>query len=86
MPRHPKSEEARAREVRHLTDQLQGVGLPEEVTRPIVKAMEHFQVTGQGVTTTVRVPGTPIQVRCLLSNQAHITSHIHITSDKKPRV
>lgn len=62
-----------------------GVGLPDEVTRPIVDAMEHFVVTGQGFSGTVRVPGTPIRLDCLLSNQAHITSHIHITGRPRAR-
>lgn len=79
MPRHPKSPEARHTEVHLLTEKLRSVGLPDEVTRPIVEAMTHFETTGQGFTCTVRVPGTPIVLKCLLSNQAHITSYIHIT-------
>lgn len=81
MPReakHPKTPDARAAEARQLTDQLQGVGLPEEVTRPVVRDLEAFAATGQGVTRTVRVPGTPIDVHVLLSNQAHVASHIRI--------
>lgn len=77
--RHPKTPEARATEVQRLADQLQTVGLPDEVTAPIVRDMQDFARTGQGFSKTVRVPGTPLAVVCLLSNQAHITSHIRIT-------
>lgn len=77
--KHPKTPEARAEEVRHLTDQLRGVGLPDEVTQPIVHDMEHFARTGQGFSRVVRVPGTPLAIVCLLSGQAHVASHIRIT-------
>lgn len=77
--RHPKTPEARAAEVRHLTDQLRSTGLPDEVTGPVIEDMQDFSKTGQGFSKTVRVPGTPLAVVCLLSNQAHITSHIRIT-------
>lgn len=78
-PRHPKTREVRAQEVAHLTDQLRGVGLPDEVTEPIVACMLDFQETGHGFSRSVRVPGSPLCIKCLLSNQAHITSHIRIT-------
>lgn len=79
MAKHPKSPAARAAEVHHLTSQLTEVGLPDEVTAPIVEAMRDFAETGQGFSTTVRVPGTPLAIVCLLSNQAHIVSHIRVT-------
>lgn len=77
--RHPKTPEARTAEVQHLADQLCTIGLPDEVTAPIVSDMQEFARTGQGFSKTVRVPGTPLAIVCLLSNQAHITSHIRIT-------
>lgn len=77
--KHPKTPEARAAEVRHLASQLAEVGLPEEVTRPVTEAMRAFQESGQGFSESVRVEGTPLVLVCLLSNQAHITSHIRIT-------
>lgn len=79
MPKHPKTPEARAAEVQHLADQLRSTGLPDEVTDPIVNDMHDFAETGQGFSRTVRVPGTRLAVVCLLSNQAHVTSHIRIT-------
>ena len=82
--KHPKSPEARAAEVRHLTSQLHEVGLPDEVTRPVMEAMRDFEETGQGYSQVVPVPGTPIRLVCLLSNQAHITSHIRITRSRRP--
>lgn len=81
-PKHPKSPDARRTEVMHLADQLEGVGLPDEVSRPIVADMQRFAETGEGFSRTYTVPGTPIAIVCLLSNQAHITSHIRIT--RKP--
>lgn len=77
--RHPKTPEARAAEVQRLTDQLRAVGLPDEVTDPIVRDMQDFERTGHGFSGTVRVPGGRLAIVCLLSNQAHITSHIRIT-------
>jgi len=79
MPKHPKAAEAREAEVQQLTNQLRGVGLPDEVTDPVVRDMQDFARTGQGFSKTVRVPGSRIAIVCLLSNQAHVTSHIRIT-------
>lgn len=79
MPKHPKSPAQRADEVEQLTQQLTEVGLPDEVTSPIVAGMRVFAETGHGFSTTYRVPGTPIAIVCLLSNQTHIQSYIRIT-------
>ena len=79
QPRHPKTPETRQAEVRQLTQQLEEVGLPEEVLRPVHAALADFAASGQGYTHTVKVPGTPIVLHCLLSNQAHVVSHIRIT-------
>lgn len=80
QPKHPKSAAAREAEVQQLTDQLREVGLPDEVTQPVVDEMNEFARTGQGFSKTVRVSGTPIVLVCLLSGQAHITSSIRVTS------
>lgn len=81
MPRHPKSAERRAREVQNLTQQLKSVGLPSEVVEPVEKDMAEFAETGQSITKTYAVPGTPIVIQCVLSNQAHVHSRMRITSD-----
>lgn len=79
MPKHPKTPEARQAEVAQLTQQLRSVGLPDELTQPIVDAMQDFAGTGQGFSQTVKVPEAKVALVCLLSNQAHITSSIRIT-------
>jgi aspartate/methionine/tyrosine aminotransferase len=79
MPKPPKTAAAREAEVQHLTSQLRDVGLPDEVTAPIIDDMRDFATTGQGFSKTVRVPGSRIAIVCLLSTQAHIASHIRIT-------
>lgn len=82
-PKHPKTPDARRAEVQHLTDQLEKVGLPDEVMAPLVADLEEFAETGQGVSRTLKVPETPIAIVYLLSNQAHITSHIRIVNSAK---
>ena len=79
MPKHPKSREARDLEVANLTSQLDSVGLPDEVTDPVRRALRDFASTGQGYTHTHKVEGTPIVMVCLFSTQAHIPSTIRIT-------
>ena len=74
-----KAPEARAAEVETLATQLSEVGLPHEITQPLVDDMRDFALTGQGFSKTVLVPCTPLAIVCLLSNQPHITSHIRIT-------
>lgn len=83
QPKHPKSPEARRAEVQHLTDQLGEVGLPDEVTAPLVADLKEFAETGQGVSRVLKVPATPIAIAYLLSNQAHITSYIRIVNSAK---
>jgi hypothetical protein len=79
MPKHPKSPLARHAEAQALRTQLADVGAPEEVLGPIFAALDHFVTTGQGASGSAKVPGTRVVLRYLLSNQAHITSFIHIT-------
>ena len=84
MVKNPKTASAREAEVQHLARQLEEVGLPDEVTRPIVEDMHKFARTGQGFSKTYRVPNSPLRVFCLLSGQAHITSHARVYSDRPP--
>lgn len=85
MVKNPKAAAAREAEVQHLTRQLREVGLPDEVTRPIVDDMREFARTGQGFSKTYRVPDSPLRVFCLLSGQAHITSHARVFSARPTR-
>lgn len=80
MPKHAKSAEQRAAEAAALEAQLREVpGLPDDVLQPLVAQLELFAATGQGFSGDVRVPGVPVKLVCLVSNQAHITSYIRIT-------
>lgn len=79
MPKPGKTAEARAAEARQLEGQLREVGLPDEYIQPVLERLADFRDTGQGFSGTVRMPGTPVVLVCLLSNQAHITSTIKIT-------
>lgn len=77
-PRHPKSHEARTLEVRHLTSQLESQIMPDDLRRPILEDLREFEDTGQGFSKLYRVPGLPLRVFCLVSGQAHITSHARV--------
>lgn len=78
-PKHPKTPEERAAEAQTIITQLQQVGLPDDVLKSLESQLELFAVTGQGFSGTVRVPGVPVKLVCLVSNQAHVTSYVRVT-------
>lgn len=78
-PKHPKSREHRQREYDEVAHNLHRVGLPAELTDPLLRELQAFVDTGQGFAKTVPVPGTPLRIQCLVSNQAHIPSVVRIT-------
>ena len=79
QPKHPKTAEERAAEAQTIITQLHELGLPDDVRRALVSQLELFAATGQGFSSTVRVPGVPVKLVCLVSNQAHVTSYVRLT-------
>lgn len=80
MPKPPKTADARAAEAAAIRRQLDTLGLPVDLIRPIEDALDHFETSGVGASGTIAVPGTPVVVVYLLSTQSHITSYVRITT------
>jgi hypothetical protein len=80
----PKSPDDRRAEAARLTAQLVGVGLPQSDVRPVLDKLRAF-ARGEGASGSVAVPGTPIVLEYLFSTQAHVVSHIRVTSSRRQR-
>lgn len=79
MAKHPKSPEARRAEVDAILAQLNPLQIPESVRDSIASTLNDFARTGQSYSAKVPIQDTPVAIVYLLSNQAHVTSHVRIT-------